>query len=313
MKQVTFPLFNLELNLDPIAFHLFGIPVYWYAILIVASLILALALCKKKEGLFEISYEDILDLSIYLIPIAFVCARLYYIIFNLSYYTSFERIINIKDGGLAIYGGIIGGVITIYFFCKKRNISVLNLIDYLVPLLALGQSIGRWGNFINVEAYGAQTNLPWKMGIFTDSGIQYVHPTFFYESIVTLFLFILLTKLSKKRKFKGEIACWYLVIYSFARFWIEGLRIDSLMLGSFRISQIVSALLFCLFTVLLIINLKKQRKKSIIEIVTGNIYKGFFITFIAHMYGERKICYDEDNWLSNWSSCSSYNDLAFDY
>lgn len=142
-------------------------PIYWYAVLIVSSIAISLILCKKNSGKFGIKFEDILDLSIILIPISFISARLYYVIFNIKQYTNIIEIINIKDGGLAIYGGIIGGIITAYIFCKKRKIKLLNLTDFIAPFLALGQSIGRWGNFINVEAYGIQTNLPWKMGIKT--------------------------------------------------------------------------------------------------------------------------------------------------
>lgn len=180
MKQIMIPLLNLELNMNPVAISICGIPIYWYAILIVVSLILAMLLYYKNDGKFGIHYEDIIDLSLILIPISFLSARIYYIIFNLNSYTSLEKIINIKDGGLAIYGGIIGGTITTYFFCKKRKICLLDLLDYLVPCLALGQAIGRWGNFVNVEAYGGITNLPWKMGITTSNR----------NSICTSYLFI---------------------------------------------------------------------------------------------------------------------------
>lgn len=257
MNTVTFPILNLELNINKIAFTVFGVPIYWYAILIVASLALAIFLCKRKDGKYNISYDDIIDLSIILIPVAFICARLYYVIFNLKSYTSLASVLNIKDGGLAIYGGIIGGAITIYFFCKKKNIKMLDLLDYIVPYLALGQAIGRWGNFINVEAYGKSTNIPWKMGIQTSNGIEYVHPTFLYESICTFIIFIILTKLSKNRKFSGQIVYVYLILYSFIRFFIEGLRTDSLMLGDFRISQIVSVVLFIAFSIAYYINVRK--------------------------------------------------------
>lgn len=167
MNEVTFPILNLQLKINKIAFTVCGINVYWYAIFIIASLILAIILCKTKDGKFGIKFEDIVDLSIILIPISFICARIYYVIFNLKEYKNILQIINIRDGGLAIYGGIIGGIIVLYIFCKKRKIKFLNMLDYLAPLLALGQSIGRWGNFMNVEAYGTKTNLPWKMGIHT--------------------------------------------------------------------------------------------------------------------------------------------------
>lgn len=268
-KTITIPLLNLELKLNQVAFTIFEIDVYWYAVIIVASIILALFLCKKKNKTFGIKYEDIIDMSILTLPIAFISARMYYIIFNINNYTSINKILNIKDGGLAIYGGIIGGVITIYFFCKKRKIKLLDLLDYIVPFLALGQSIGRWGNFINVEAYGVNTNLPWKMGIIESQNIKYVHPTFLYESISTFIIFIILNKISKNRKFSGEITYVYIIMYSFVRTIIESLRIDSLMFYNFRISQIISIILFVTFCIILANKIKKSKitkitnKKSI--------------------------------------------------
>lgn len=263
MHQITVPILNLNLNINCIAFTICGINVYWYAILIVASLILALFLCKKQDGKYGIKYNDIVDLSIILIPLSFIGARLYYVIFNLNNYNSIKSILNIKDGGLAIYGGIIIGVVVIYFFCKKRKINMLDLLDYIVPFLALGQSIGRWGNFINMEAYGTATNLPWKMGIQTKNGIEYVHPTFLYESISTFIIFIILNRISKNRKYSGQITYYYIIMYSFVRAIIENLRIDSLMFYNIRISQILS---ICLFVVFCIIISKKQIKQKNIKI-----------------------------------------------
>lgn len=253
MQTITFPILNLELNIRKTAFEIFGVPVYWYAILIVSSIALALILCKIKDKKFGIKFEDILDLSIFLIPISLICARLYYVLFNLKNFPTFASIFNIRDGGLAIYGGIIGGVITCYIFCKKRKLNLLNLLDYIVPFLALGQGIGRWGNFINVEAYGTRTNLPWKMGIQVGNETQYVHPTFLYESICNIIIFIILNIIAKKRKYTGEITYLYIIMYSGIRFLIEGLRQDSLMLGQARISQIISAILFISFSIIAII------------------------------------------------------------
>lgn len=259
MKEIIIPLFNLTLNINSVAFYVFSIPVYWYAIFIVASIVIAMYAYYKNDKKFGIRYDDIVDLSFFLIPISFIGARIYYILFNLDYFNTFEKMINIKDGGLAIYGGIILGAITAYMFCKKRKISFLDLADYIIPYLAFGQAIGRWGNFINAEAYGTITNLPWKMGINTNYGIEYVHPTFLYESMIDFIIFFSLLKLSKNRKYSGQIVSWYLILYSFNRFWIEGLRIDSLMLWSIRISQIVS-LIILIVTILLILKLKNKQK-----------------------------------------------------
>lgn len=261
MNIVTFPLFNFKLELSRIAFSIGNIDIYWYAVLMMSAFIIALIIFKIKDGMFNIKFSDILDLSIYVIPISIISARIYYILFNLDYYISYpEQILNLKAGGLAIYGGIIGGGITCYIFCKKRKINILDLFDYIVPCLALGQAIGRWGNFINIEAYGSITNVPWRMGIVEAGKYIEVHPTFLYESLVTFSLFILLTVISNKRKYKGQITLIYLTIYSFARMIIEGFRIDSLMLGNVRISQKLSLIIFIVSIILQIRNAYKLKE-----------------------------------------------------
>ena len=146
MNKITFPLLNLTLEINPIAFEIYGIDIHWYAIFIVSAMILALLMFKKRENLYNIKFEDILDLAIYLIPISVISARLYYILFNLEYYIkSPELILNLRTGGLAIYGGIIGGLITCIIFCKKRKIKILNLLDFIVPALALRTSNRKMG------------------------------------------------------------------------------------------------------------------------------------------------------------------------
>ena len=245
MNIIKFPGLNLNLEISKTAFSIGNINIYWYAILMVSAFIIALIILKIKDGKFGIKFSDIFDLSIYVIPISIISARIYYILFNLEYYIHNPyNIFDLRSGGLAIYGGIIGALITCYIFCKKRKINLLDLIDYVVPVLALGQAIGRWGNFINVEAYGEVTNLPWRMGIIEAGEYIEVHPTFLYESLVTFTLFIVLILMSNKRKFKGQIVLIYLIVYSFARMIIEGLRTDSLMLGNMRVSQVLSLIIF---------------------------------------------------------------------
>lgn len=182
-----------------------------------------------------------------------ICARAYFVLFNLEYYiNNLSEIFSIWNGGLAIYGGIIGGAISAAIFCKVRKIRFLDLCDYLVPFLALGQAIGRWGNFVNQEAYGYVTESFFKMRIYSeeiDSFIN-VHPTFLYESILDLFIFIVLMLLRKKRKFSGQLIYLYLILYGMGRAIIEGFRTDSLMLMSFRISQILSVFLVILSIIL---------------------------------------------------------------
>lgn len=166
-------------------------------------MVLALIILKLREGLYAIKFQDILDLSLWLIPIAIIGARVYYVIFELDYFlTEPLQIFHIRNGGLAIYGGIIAGVVTVYAFCKKRKISILDMLDYIAPALALGQAIGRWGNFFNREAYGIECSNLFRMGILENGIYKEVHPTFLYESTITFLLAIFLFQLQKKRRFK---------------------------------------------------------------------------------------------------------------
>ena len=204
MNVVRFPGLNLTLNIPRVVFTIFNIEIYWYAILMVSAMVIAIIMFKKRDGLYKIKFSETLDLLIYLIPISIISARLYYVLFKLDYYIANPiEILNTRNGGMAIYGGVIGGAITCVVFCKIRKINLLDLIDYIVPGLVLGQAIGRWGNFINVEAYGTKTNLPWRMGIYDLGEYIEVHPTFLYESIWDLGVFIFLMVFRKKQKYKG--------------------------------------------------------------------------------------------------------------
>ena len=263
MNEITFPGLNLKLNISRVAFKIGNLSIYWYAILMVSAFLIALLIFKKKDGKFGIRFSDVLDICIILIPVTIIFARLYYVLFSLEYYISNPlQIFNLRNGGLAIYGGIIGGVLVCYIFCKKKKINILDLFDYMVPALALGQAIGRWGNFVNVEAYGRATTLPWRMGIMEGTKYIEVHPTFLYESIVTFAIFILLTVISNKRKFKGQITYLYLIIYSFARAIIETLRTDSLMIGNLRVSCILSILIFIFASFMYGKNILKNKEKN---------------------------------------------------
>lgn len=188
-------------------------------------------------------------------------ARLFYVIFK---YHSLNpvQIFNIRDGGLAIYGGIIGIIAFLLIYCKMKKVNFLNLADYLIPYLAIGQSIGRWGNFFNVEAYGEKTSSIFRMGIESASGYIEVHPVFLYESISTFLIFIILVNLKKKRKFEGQILYLYFILYGLIRFFLEGLRVDSLMLGKIRVSMVISLILFLVFLVVYVVKRKKTLKKE---------------------------------------------------
>lgn len=263
MKEIIFPAINLNLKINPIAVRLFGIDIYWYAIFIVASIVIGLILAKKDEGKYSIIFEDIFNLVLILIPAAIIGARIYYVLFKLEYYMNYPwEILDLRDGGLAIYGGIIGGIITVYFYCKSKKISFLDLLDYIVPYLALGQAIGRWGNFFNQEAYGTQTNSIFRMGIIENGKYIEVHPTFLYESICNLVIFIILWLMKDKRKFKGQILYSYFILYGFARFFIEELRVDSLMIGNLKVSQLLSIILVIVFGIILMYKKIKSKKNN---------------------------------------------------
>lgn len=262
MNLVKFPGLNINLKVPQIAFSVFGIEVYMYAICIVIGIIVAAILCNISKEKFENKFENILDIGIFSLFFGIIGARIYFIIFNLEYYlNNIKEVFNFRDGGLAIYGGLITGILTAIIICKIKKIDILNVLDYVIPFVALAQAIGRWGNFFNVEAYGYETDIFLRMGIFTSDGYIEVHPTFLYESICTILIFFILRKLQKNRKFKGEIFLLYCILYSGIRFFIEGLRIDSLMFYNFRISQILSIIIF-LISIIMFYLTKKLSKKS---------------------------------------------------
>ncbi|MDD2413693.1 MAG: prolipoprotein diacylglyceryl transferase [Eubacteriaceae bacterium] len=228
---------------DPIVFTLFGIDVRWYGILIAAALIIALVLALRRSRVYGISEDDITDFFLALIPAIIVGARAYYVIFEWDYYAVHpEEILAVWNGGLAIHGGIIAGILVGIIMCRVKHISFWTLADTVIPGLPLGQAIGRWGNFFNQEAHGVQTNLPWAI-VVNDSklGVIRVHPTFLYESIWDLMVFGLLLWYEKKgKRCDGEVFFLYLILYAAGRFWIEGLRTDSLMILGLRAAQVIS-------------------------------------------------------------------------
>ncbi|KPU28330.1 diacylglyceryl transferase [Caloranaerobacter sp. TR13] len=244
--------------MNPIAFEIFGISVRWYGILISLGMLLGTVIAVKECRRIGFDEEKLIDLLIFAIPLAVIGARIYYVIFNWQYYKGdILKMINIRGGGLAIHGAIIVSVIVALVYCKVRKISFWEIADIVAPSIILGQAIGRWGNFINQEAYGTPTDLPW--GIIVNG--QKVHPTFLYESIwdFAVFLFLLWYR-KNKVKVKGEVFLLYLMLYSFARFFIEGLRIDSLMLGHFRVAQLISVVIIAVSFILFY-----KRRKDILH------------------------------------------------
>lgn len=274
MSTVSFPGLGLELSVKPVAFSVFGWPIHWYGIIIALGFLLAVAFCSRIADRYGITQDDIMDMLIYTVPLAILGARLYYIIFYLDLYRredgslDFGAMVRIWDGGLAIYGGILMAVLVVYLFCKRRGIPPMAFWDLGAFGLLIGQSVGRWGNFVNVEAYGSETTLPWRMGIYewAQGGWRYaeVHPTFLYESLWNLLgLLLLVFVVSRRRRFDGQVFFSYVAWYGLGRAWIEGLRSDSLYFFStgLRVSQCL-AILSCVGAVIfLVIRFRQTREK----------------------------------------------------
>ena len=261
MHVVMFPTFNLVFTFSSVAFKIFGIKIYKYAVLIVFGMLLALLIMKFNKK-YDIKYDYVLENFIVGVIAGVIGARLFYVAFNYSSYAdNLLDIFKIRDGGLAIYGGLIFGLAAVAINCKRAEINILDFLDYTVPYIALVQAIGRWGNFFNVEAYGRTTTSIFRMGIQSSSILyQEVHPTFLYESFATLVIFGLLMYKQNERDFKGQILVWYLGLYSFARFFIEGLRVDSLMIGTFRVSQVIAAITVLVCAGIVIKNFKRYKR-----------------------------------------------------
>ena len=240
MKYVGFPILGLELNISPVAFNIFGKNVYWYGIIIGFGLIMGALVSLHSAKKENIKPDIILDILIYGVPTAIIFARFYYCIFNLSYYLKNpSEIIAVWNGGIAIYGAIIGAVISTTLYCKIKKLNWKQIFDLGILGVITGQAIGRWGNFVNVEAYGKVTQLPWRMNIVEAGKIISVHPTFLYESLWNILGLFILLYINKHKRSNGDTFFSYLIWYGIGRAIIEGLRTDSLYIGMFRVSQIV--------------------------------------------------------------------------
>jgi len=239
---------------NPVAFSIFGQDIRWYGVFIATGMLLGLIIAYLRAPRHGIAAERVIDLALVSIPIGIIGARLYYVIFNWEFYNGdFFKIINLRSGGLAIHGGLLFGIITAAIFCGLWKISPLNLLDLMVPSIALAQSLGRWGNFFNQEAHGGPTDLPWAILINGEK----VHPTFLYESLWCLLLFFILIFIDNRSTFIGRTFYAYVVLYSLERFFVEQLRTDSLMIYGLRAAQIVSAAVFVIF---LLIWVPKERR-----------------------------------------------------
>lgn len=228
---IRFPGLGIELEINRVAFEFFGRPIYWYAVIIATGFLLAVYYGISRSREFGTDEDNILGMLMFAFPLAIICARLYYVIFNMDAYLGNPiSILYIWEGGIAIYGAIIGSLLGALIYCRIKKVSIVSFLDVGALGLMIGQSIGRWGNFVNAEAYGGETTLPWRMELY-DSAVHArisVHPTFLYESLWNALGFAILHFYSKKRKFNGEIFALYVVWYGIGRAMIEGLRTDSL-------------------------------------------------------------------------------------
>lgn len=287
MPEIWFPNLGIEINhLSRTAFTVFGQDIYWYGIFIGLGVILGVLLALHEAKRTGQNPDTYLDFIIYAMIIAIIGARLYYVIFSWDFYSQHpEKIFAIREGGLAIYGGIIGGVLTaiVYSRVKKKNFWVM--ADTMAPSLILGQMLGRWGNFFNKEAFGGFTDNLFAMryqlsqvrasdvtpdilqNLVTVNGVDYiqVHPTFLYESMWSLCVFIILLILQRKKKFNGQVCATYFFGYALGRVWIEGLRTDQLCIGNVPVSQALSAVLIIASVVLYFYCKKKAAAVPVTE------------------------------------------------
>lgn len=276
MTTVSFPGLGIgEFQIDPVAIRIpigSGIEIRWYGIIIVTGIILAFLYCAYRAKQEGISFDDLLDIAIFTIVFAVIGARAYYVLTSLDKYDSFLEAIAIWEGGIAIYGAIIAGALTVYIVCKIKKLNWLKVADAAAPGVMIGQIIGRWGNFCNGEAFGEEISssnflyfIRMRLNSYnTGYNTIEVHPTFLYESLWNLIGFIIIHFLYKKKKFDGQVLLMYLTWYGFGRMFIEGLRTDSLYIPGtpIRISQVVGFLCFALGTITIAILLIRTHRKE---------------------------------------------------
>ena len=270
MTAISFP--GIGFTWDPSStFNIGPLEIHWYGVLIALGMMLAVLYACGRCKEFGLKEDDLIDGVLCIVPFAVLCARLYYCIFQWDSYASNPiRILYIWEGGLAIYGGVIGAAIgiVVFSYIKRKKVNLLAVLDITSLGFLIGQAMGRWGNFFNREAFGAETESFFRMGLYKQvlengniidsTTMYYYHPTFLYESVWNLAGFVLLHFLSGKRKFDGQIALCYVAWYGLGRTFIEGLRTDSLMMGPIRVSQLLAAAsCFAAVVVLLIVMLRK--------------------------------------------------------
>ena len=263
---IAFPNLGLEVTVNRVAFNILGKDIYWYGIIIAIGFVLAIAYCSRRIDQFGFNNDMLFDALIVALPSAIVCARLYYVIWEWDYYSKhLSEIIAVWEGGLAIYGGVIGALLAVAAYGRIKRLSIPGMFDVAALGLLIGQCIGRWGNFINGEAHGAETASLLGM---TVNGEGPFHPTFLYESVWNLIGFFILHLISKKcYRFRGQIFLCYLIWYGAGRAVIEGMRTDSLYVGQtdIRISQVV-AIVSCIVGIVLLVMCLRQKVETLTQL-----------------------------------------------
>lgn len=248
---------------DPVAFTIFGIDIMWYGVLIACAMGLAVLISCYRAPIHGLTSDKMLNFCLICIPSGVIGARIYYVIFNWDYFAGdLSHIFNTRSGGLAIHGGLIFGFLAGAVLCRFWKERPLNVLDLAIPTVALAQSIGRWGNFFNSEAHGGPTDLPWAIKV---DGIN-VHPTFLYESVWCFLLFFVLIFIDNRRKFEGQTLLIYCILYSIERFFVEGLRTDSLMfMGVIKQAQLLSGVVIIISVVVYIYLNKRSGKPGFLS------------------------------------------------
>lgn len=293
-------IFGINLTLNPVAFTIpvgNGWSIYWYGIIIALGFMLAIIYGIKNAERYGVNTDKMLDVVIVTTPVSIFCARTYYVIFDGVKLTSFADFFGFGSGegfsGIAIYGAVIGAFACGAVMCKIKRIKILDMFDLAATAFLIGQGIGRWGNFVNQEAYGTFTGSSWwgmqSNRTIAEMGEGLVHPCFLYESIWCIAGFFILNHFSKKRKFSGQITLLYCVWYGFERSIVENLRTDSLMLGSIRISVLVS-ILICLSAAITLIVINKKQKVS----ATDNNYVEMFRDEYADLTTEENTAQEDE-------------------
>ncbi len=295
-------IFGIHLTLNPIAFTLpfgNGWDIYWYGIIIALGFMLAIIYGMKNAKRFNVDTDKMLDVIIVTTPVSILCARTYYVIFDGVKLNSFGEFFGFGNGngfsGIAIYGAVIGAFLCGAIMCYIKKIKIFDMFDLAATAFLIGQGIGRWGNFMNQEAYGIFTGSDWwgmtSNRIAAEMGsTDLVHPCFLYESLWCIVGFFVLNYFSKKRRFSGEITLLYCVWYGFERAIVENLRTDSLMIGNIRVSVLVSVIICLAAAVTLIVVLKKQK-----SVVSNNDYTAMFEDEYANITEENEAAQEVEN------------------